>query len=141
MNNITDFLNRSNTDEKDLDLFMSLTFFPFSTCSQEEFFVGKYKLPDSDVSEISVYVTCMPAQFWRFDITTEDGFKYMLTTGSGILSDYWEIALKVAEGMVAIERTNELPDGEFAISSKALQKPYGELGQNDDDCLMCTLKG
>lgn len=24
---------------------------------------------------------------------------------------------------------NELPDGEIAISSKALQKPYGDLGQ------------
>lgn len=26
---------------------------------------------------------------------------------------------------------NELPDGEIAISSKALQKPYGDLGQTD----------
>lgn len=26
---------------------------------------------------------------------------------------------------------NELPDGEIAISSKALQKPYGDLGQID----------
>lgn len=26
---------------------------------------------------------------------------------------------------------NELPDGEIAISSKALQKPYGDLGQAD----------
>ena len=27
---------------------------------------------------------------------------------------------------------NELPDGEIAISSKALQKPYGDLGQLKD---------
>ncbi len=26
---------------------------------------------------------------------------------------------------------NELPDGEIAISSKALQKPYGDLWQTD----------
>jgi hypothetical protein len=26
---------------------------------------------------------------------------------------------------------NNLPDGEIAISSKALQKPYGDLGQTD----------
>lgn len=26
---------------------------------------------------------------------------------------------------------NKLPDGEIAISSKALQKPYGDLGQTD----------
>ena len=26
---------------------------------------------------------------------------------------------------------NELPNGEIAISSKALQKPYGDLGQTD----------
>lgn len=26
---------------------------------------------------------------------------------------------------------NELPDGEIAISSKALQKPYGDFGQTD----------
>lgn len=26
---------------------------------------------------------------------------------------------------------NELPDGEIAISIKALQKPYGDLGQTD----------
>jgi len=26
---------------------------------------------------------------------------------------------------------NNLPDGEIAISSKALQRPYGDLGQTD----------
>jgi hypothetical protein len=26
---------------------------------------------------------------------------------------------------------SELPDGEIAVSSKALQKPYGDLGQTD----------
>jgi hypothetical protein len=26
---------------------------------------------------------------------------------------------------------DKLPDGEIAISSKALQKPYGDLGQTD----------
>ena len=26
---------------------------------------------------------------------------------------------------------NKLPDGQIAISSKALQKPYGDLGQTD----------
>jgi hypothetical protein len=31
----------------------------------------------------------------------------------------------------AVCSCNELPGGEIAVSSKALQKPYGDLGQTD----------
>ena len=52
-----------------------------------------------------------------------------------------EMALNFAEEYAEVLRKhavsssvcpcNELPNGEIAISSKALQKPYGDLGQTD----------
>jgi len=39
--------------------------------------------------------------------------------------------LPVSNNEVAVCPCDKLPGGEIAISSKALQKPYGDLGQTD----------
>ena len=40
-------------------------------------------------------------------------------------------ALRLYAVSSSVCHCNKLPDGEIAISSKALQKPYGDLGQTD----------
>ena len=47
------------------------------------------------------------------------------------LKRYSEYVLRKHAVSSSVCPCNELPDGEIAISSKALQKPYGDLGQTD----------
>lgn len=67
----------------------------------EDTYLGEYK---NNQSTIKVYVICMPAKFWKFEIETPDGQKWELTTGSGTIADYWPIALKFSEGMISAKR-------------------------------------
>lgn len=43
----------------------------------------------------------------------------------------FEKALSLFAVSSSVCHCDKLPDGEIAISSKALQKPYGDLGQTD----------
>jgi hypothetical protein len=45
----------------------------------------------------------MPAQFWRFEIITEENKKFEVKNGSGCLSEYWPGVLKIAEGMMEVK--------------------------------------
>lgn len=95
-------LGTAKTYSWDLELFQELGLTPFSSDNQEELFVGEYKLPHYDKANIKIWVTCMPAQFWRFEIETDEDKKFEVSTGSGSMSDYWSIVLKVAEGMLVV---------------------------------------
>lgn len=86
----------------DLGLFKELGFSQFQTDYQKELFVGEHKIDCK--SKIKAYVTCMPAQFWRFEITTVQNQKFEVKTGSGSLSDYWPSILQIAEGMLVIKQ-------------------------------------
>lgn len=92
--------SNSETYFRDKDLFKNLGFDLFNVNHQKEFKVGEYKLDDYDTAKITVFVKCMPAQFWRFEIQTDENISVGLETGSGTLSDYWNIALQFAKGMV-----------------------------------------
>jgi hypothetical protein len=83
---------------------------PLSMCS--DFHLGTvrpFKSPErATITTIDVYVTAMPAQFWRFDIVRlcEDGDyreELRLSTGSGRLSQYWPVALLFAEHMIDVK--------------------------------------
>lgn len=95
-------LGTAKTYSWDLELFQKLGLTPFSCENQEELFVGEYKLPHYEKANIKIWVTCMPAQFWRFEIETDEDKKFEVSTGSGSMSDYWSSVLKVAEGMLVI---------------------------------------
>lgn len=95
-------LGTAKTYSWDLELFQKLGLTPFSSDNQEELFVGEYKLPHYDKANIKIWVTCMPAQFWRFEIETDEDKKFEVSTGSGAMSDYWSSVLKVAEGMLVV---------------------------------------
>lgn len=95
-------LGTAKTYSWDLELFQKLGLTPFSIDNQDELFVGEYKLPHYDTAKIKIWVTCMPAQFWRFEIETDEDKKFEVSTGSGAMSDYWSSVLKVAEGMLVV---------------------------------------
>ncbi|SFH40618.1 hypothetical protein SAMN05421739_11815 [Pontibacter chinhatensis] len=52
---------------------------------------------------IDVYVTCMPAQFWKFDILCKESRKRMIMeTGSGIFTRYWSVAEMIGQNLVTV---------------------------------------
>lgn len=66
-----------------------------------------------------------------------ESFRYKVDNGSwyeqkkrDFISGY-EAALRIHAVSSSVCPCNELSNGEIAISSKALQKPYGDLGQTD----------
>jgi hypothetical protein len=95
-------LGEAQTYRTDLELFHELGLKTFKTDSQEQFFVGEYKLPHYEKANVKISVTCMPAQFWQFEVETDEDYKCVIRTGSGALSDYWQSVLKVAEGCFVV---------------------------------------
>lgn len=87
----------------DLELFKKLGLKPFKTNNQDELFVGEYELPDYERAKIKIFVTCTPAQFWRFEIETDENKKFEVLTGSGAMLEYWSSALKVAESRLVVK--------------------------------------
>jgi len=69
--------------------------------------VGTVHFP---IGKIKIEVTCLPAQFWRFQLfpsDDQDGQRIILSTGSGPLSDYWPSVMKFLEGMIVVEELSE----------------------------------
>lgn len=64
--------------------------------------------PDDEQVTIQIFVTCHPAQAYRFVIERPsedlDGMmeRFELNTGSGSLSQFWPLAVAFAEGMVKV---------------------------------------
>jgi hypothetical protein len=105
---IDDFFRRARTYKDDLPLFEDLGFDPFDTTSNNEMYLGEYKLPGFDRASIKVSVTCMPAMFWEFEIVVEDGRTVVLETGSGKLLDYWPVAMLIARDMIQVTDLGKL---------------------------------
>lgn len=74
-------LDNAETYMVDLPLFSKLGFKSFSTGVHGERYVGEYKLPDYETGSIKVWVTCMPAMFWRFEILTIEGKHFSANHG------------------------------------------------------------
>lgn len=89
---------------QDLNLFHKLGFDIFNINDPEEHLVGVYKFPTDEPSKVKVFVTCMPAQFWRFEILNHAGEQIHLSTGSGSLTDYWDTVEKFATGHIFIDK-------------------------------------
>lgn len=97
-------LGEAKTYTSDLQLFQELGLNTFQTYNSETLFVGEYKLPDHDKANVKISVTCMPAQFWHFEVETDEDCKYSINTGSGALSTYWQSVLHVAQGCFLVDK-------------------------------------
>jgi len=65
--------------------------------------------PEGQKTVIRCFVNCHPAQFWKFEVirrSEEDGYDGMeqieITTGSGLLSNYYPMALAVANNVLNV---------------------------------------
>lgn len=95
----------------DLALLKELGIKPFgyNEHDQSDHAVGIYTFPDGSTVEISVQ--CLPAQFWRFKIDAkESSRKYEVSTGSGTLSDYWPMVVKMVNGMFVVKSVEKVED-------------------------------
>lgn len=93
---------------RDLKLFKQLGLKPFEAKLRKSHYVGKVSL--SDGSWIRIWVDCWPAMFWRFQIFKKSTGEYLhVNTGSGALTNYWNTAVRMAEGTISILgiRTND----------------------------------
>jgi hypothetical protein len=80
----------------DLPLLQELGLKPFSAQPCEETYLGQVSFEDG--SKASIWVTAMPATFWRFEIfCARSGKTFTSETGSGDLNDYWNLVRAVAE--------------------------------------------
>lgn len=97
-------LDSAETYSCDKALFSKLGLKQFSIADQTERLIGEYKLPEDGVGSVKIWVTCMPAQFWRFEIITSNNECYEVATGSGTLSDYWPSIELILTNMLSVER-------------------------------------
>lgn len=108
----------SDTYASDLDLFKQLGLEPFTGGGQAERYAGRVAI-GLDGSYVDVFVSCYPAQFWRFIIhNAETGKTCEMETGSGSLADYWRAVDIFAKGMADItylDAEPELPPGPIVV--------------------------
>ena len=95
-------LESSHTYTQDLALFRQLGLSPFQLEETGQLLLGVYLLP-SGVASVTIHVTCMPAQFWHFEIVRQNGERCEISTGSGALSDFWPSVLLIADGMLVVQ--------------------------------------
>lgn len=76
--------------------------------SGEEIYLGEvfpFSKENGKSVSIKIWVTCTPAQFYRFIVhNTEENISAEIETGSGSLTKYYPLALAVAEGNIVIKQ-------------------------------------
>lgn len=94
---------KSSTNPKDIKLFRKLGLKVFKDYEgREELFLGTVKC---GYGYVKVFVTCMPAQFFRFEVVLSIDVRrsYNITTGSGNLCTYWPSIELMLEDMLVVE--------------------------------------
>ena len=86
----------------DLPTFKELGLEPFNAPHATETYVGEV---DNEYWTIKIWVACMPAQFWKFEIYNKEAkaTTHKFRTGSGGFTEYWKVAKMFAEGMLEFE--------------------------------------
>lgn len=94
-------INNFETYEDDVRILKDLGLKTFCAPIGTEVYLGKHKDPTGTVK---VWVTGLPAQFFRFEIFCAENKKTTkVSTGSGCFSDYWPMVEKIMNGMFVIK--------------------------------------
>lgn len=98
---------KSTTYSCDIPLFEELGLKIFEVENHIETYVGEV---DNDYWNVKIWVECAPAQFWKFEIFNKEleTITYNFRTGSGGFTDYWEIAKKLADGMITFDKIHNI---------------------------------
>lgn len=114
------FATKSTPYNQDLALMKHLGLPEWEAPHQTEILVGKViPYPNEEApgeeTAISVYVACYPSQFFRFvvvrkseDLDCPRMEEIEIRTGSGTLSDYWPMAMAVADGRLVVGQAKKL---------------------------------
>lgn len=74
----------------------------------EETYIGEVFPTKKEIGKsisIKIWVTCMPAQFYRFIVNNPSQDIYCeVSTGSGSLAKYYPMALSVADGTLVVKQ-------------------------------------
>ena len=95
-------LRTSSTYEWDLVLFKKLGIDTFTTEEQEKIYLGEHKFEHYEKAKVKIWVTCLPAQIWEFEVTTDEDKVFSIETESGSLCDYWDSIEKIATDMLVV---------------------------------------
>ena len=95
-------LESASTSSFDIALFKALGLKTFSEIPiSTEYFVGKIKFKNNSV--VKIWVHPMPAMFWKFEVFISDrNCTAIVSTGSGVLSNYWHTIKLFADGMIDV---------------------------------------
>ncbi|MER2997390.1 hypothetical protein [Pontibacter populi] len=86
--------------ESDLPLIIELGLNEFVCETNVETYIGSV---DTIEFSIEVFVTCAPAQFWRFVIVCKsNNNRTVIETGSGRFSEYWNVAKLIGQNLVSV---------------------------------------
>jgi len=98
---------KSSTYNNDLNLYHQLGLKPFKDQpTGKMILLGSYS---NEYGQVKVWVTPMPAQFWQFEVSvTEAKSKYLISTGSGALTDFWPSIEKILNNMISIENIERI---------------------------------
>ena len=97
-----------NPYEHDIKLLNKLGLPVWQSKLNEEIYIGEVfpviKENGKSIS-IKIWVTCMPAQFYRFIVhNTEQDIYCEVSTGSGSLVKYYPMALSIADGTLVVKQ-------------------------------------
>ncbi len=101
-----DPLARAETSMTDRTLFAALGLNLFDVATGVEHFVGEVIEPHR--SRVKIWVCCMPAQFWKFEIYCIDSDRTTtLSTGSGNMKNFWPFVRQVTAGMMVVDSISQ----------------------------------
>lgn len=86
----------------DLPLLLELGLNEFICESNVETYIGQV---NNAAYKIDVYVTCAPAQFWKFEIFCRESMeRTVMETGSGSFAEYWPVAEMIGQNLITVSR-------------------------------------
>jgi hypothetical protein len=96
-------IDYADTYSWDLPLFKKLKLKPF--CIEKDGYwkdhpVGRVK---DGPAHVDIFVSCCPAQFWKFNIKLPSGKVLYLSTGSGSFSTYWPTIKMFLDDMLVVD--------------------------------------
>jgi hypothetical protein len=104
----------------DYQLLKSLGIEPWKVKLSERKYVGEYKLPEYDQAKIKIWVSCIGAIYFDFEIITDDDTCFTAKC-SGNLHEYWDSLLLMAKGNMTVERSK------FNVEDIMKSKHYDEI--------------
>ena len=94
----------------------------------EEVFLGEVRVKPAGSAKI--YVVAMPARFWRVEITTCQGKRVRLNTGSGDLKPRWGVVAEIASADVTVSLPED-PEEELPLVSLGQGTSHTEIKPSD----------